>query len=754
MHRSLRLPHLAYFISAILSFLLVGLLLCDTPAMAANREEKNQDIIFLVDTSSSMREIFDDVKRAISEYVRQARNGDNVVLISFGEKVELRIRRSISSEEDIKWIERELAQLEPTQYYTYMTGALAKGLEELRLLERKHPDHVRTVVLLSDGKNNPPEGMTDPITFEQVLKDFSGIIRSEGSAFFYLSLGESFDPQVLSFMQRVEGTSFDLGKSISGLVSKTEPLGFAQIFVEPVSIDLGTISGPKHTATVSLAFFPARGNASGQVITTSIEARFKENPSWKTLMEVRPGAFNCSDKPWTKILSINVESMEEGTIIGSLKLAPQPGHVLFIDPAEIPVTLTIRQPHVQVMQRGLLEFGPIDPRRKFQQTQSITLVPNEAAVGEMIRPESDVALPEGMRMEMEVQGEGERRELVVTVSTDERFQPSRSMTIDGSIRLSGIKQVDAFSSNLVDIRIKVAPPPGKTGLIAGWLSRLRRLLWPTVIVLVALSTAAAGYWWFNMRPHSELEGKLVLVHFKSKSHDSSRVVKINLNSVGRMLRRDSVVIGSSKEAGITLPHKSVAPSHCQFFAKMEAGKKRIYVGPVGRNSVIVNLQKLNAPMALSDRDLVEIGAYTFRFENPHPYKQLVVKYLDGRLLKGTPSTWDIESDGFGLLPRDALPGSSEEIYVPFADLKAVYFVRDFDGQLGKKIVSPASQMRGTHLRLTFHDGEQIDGYTSESYTASSPRFYFFPADQTGNTISMVVERRNLKNIETLKPASM
>ncbi len=751
MGRGLRLPHIIRFIPAILSFLAL-LLLSGTPANAASRSEKNQDIVFLLDTSSSMRNIFEDVKRAISEYVGRARNGDNIVLISFGETVELRIRRRISSQADITWMENELAKLEPTEYYTYMTGALEKGLEELRLLEQKYPDHLRTVVLLSDGKNNPPEGLAQPVTFEEVLKDFSGIIRSEGWAFFYLSLGEDFDPQVLSFMERVEGTSFDLGKGISSLVSKAEPLGFAQVFVEPVSIDLGSISGPKSTTTVSLAFFPARGNPSGQVITASIDARFRENPSWRTLMEIRPTAFNCSDKPWTKVFSINVDSMEEGTIVGTVKLEPLPGHVLFIDPAEIPVTLTIRQPHVQVMQRGSLEFGPIDPKRKFQETQSITLVPNEAAADNVIRAESDVALPDGMTMEIEVQGEGESRDLVVTVSTDERFRASRSMTIDGSIRLSGVKGVDAFSSNLVDVRIRVAPPQGKRGFIPGLFSRFKGLLWPTVIALVALSAGAAGYWWLNLRPHSELEGKLILLHFKSKTHDSSRIVKVNLNSVGRMLRRDCITLGSSREAGVTLPHKSVAPHHCQFFAKMETGKKRIFVAPVGKSAVIVNLQKITSAVALGDRDLIEIGAYTFRFENPHPFKQIVVKYLDGRILKGTPSTWDIESDGFGLLPRDALPGSSEEIFVPFADLKAVYFVRDFDGQLGKKIVSPASQIRGVHMRLTFHDGEQMEGYSSESYNPSCSRFYFFPADQTGNTISMVVERTNLKNIELLEVA--
>jgi len=56
------------------------------------------------------------------------------------------------------------------------------------------------------------------------------------------------------------------------------------------------------------------------------------------------------------------------------------------------------------------------------------------------------------------------------------------------------------------------------------------------------------------------------------------------------------------------------------------------------------------------------------------------------------------------------------------------------------------------MRLIFHDGEKIIGFTSQNYDPRSPRFYFFPADQTGNTISMVVEREHLKNIAILGAA--
>jgi hypothetical protein len=287
-------------------------------------------------------------------------------------------------------------------------------------------------------------------------------------------------------------------------------------------------------------------------------------------------------------------------------------------------------------------------------------------------------------------------------------------------------------------------------MLSGFLSRHGRHIVSSVIgILVVAVLSYAAYYWFALRSHSALEGKLVLVHLKGRSKDKTRTVSVNLHSAGRSIGRDTVVLGSAKEATITLPHKSVSAHHVEIYVDFDEGNKRIYAEPVGKNFIIINMQKITEATPLSDKDLVEIGAYTFRFEHPQPYKQIVVRYLDGKIEKGTPATWDIDSEGFGLLPRDALPGSTEEIFISFCDLKAVYFVRDFDGQIGKKLVSPETQLHGVRMKLTFHDGEVIVGATAQAYNPHSPRFYFFPTDQTENTISMVVEREHLQDLETL-----
>ena len=295
-----------------------------------------------------MRDMFDDVKHAILDYALGARPGDNVALISFGKGATLRVRQKVSSEKDLRVFEDELTRLEPTEHYTNISAAVERGMEELRLFERKYPDHARTIVLVSDGKNNPPDD-ADALTFEEILEKYPDLMRHGDSGFFYLSLGDDPDPEVMAFIKKVEGMSFDLGGDAVDLTGLGQALAFAQVFVEPVSIDLGTIPGPTASATVSLAFFPARGNPSGRAVRLSVSARFKGVAVRKTIVEVKPYAIECSGKPWTETLTFSIDSAEEGTIEGTLELLPDEGNVLFLEPSEIPITMTIRQPHMEVM---------------------------------------------------------------------------------------------------------------------------------------------------------------------------------------------------------------------------------------------------------------------------------------------------------------------------------------------------------------------------------------------------------------------
>lgn len=125
----------------------------------------------------------------------------------------------------------------------------------------------------------------------------------------------------------------------------------------------------------------------------------------------------------------------------------------------------------------------------------------------------------------------------------------------------------------------------------------------------------------------------------------------------------------------------------------------------------------------------------------HPKQRLVVRFADGRVLKGTSYTIDVNSRGFYIDPKDALSDDeSAQVFVRFSDLKAVFFVRDFDGKFDEKQQHPEWFPEGHEMIVKFKDGEIIEGYALKTYDENAPRFHLIPKEQ-GNNISVLIERQ-------------
>ena len=129
----------------------------------------------------------------------------------------------------------------------------------------------------------------------------------------------------------------------------------------------------------------------------------------------------------------------------------------------------------------------------------------------------------------------------------------------------------------------------------------------------------------------------------------------------------------------------------------------------------------------------------------HPKQRLVVRYADGRLLKGTSYTIDADSRGFYLGSKDAAPEESGPVFVRFSDLKAVFFVRDFDGKYDDKEQHPEWFPEGSEMTVKFKDGEVIEGYALRTYDENAPRFHLIPKEP-GNNISVLVERASVAQL--------
>jgi tetratricopeptide (TPR) repeat protein len=128
-------------------------------------------------------------------------------------------------------------------------------------------------------------------------------------------------------------------------------------------------------------------------------------------------------------------------------------------------------------------------------------------------------------------------------------------------------------------------------------------------------------------------------------------------------------------------------------------------------------------------------------------QRLVVRYVDGRILKGTSYTIDLHTHGFHLTPHDGRLDTDENIAVRFAELKAVFFVRDFEGKFDAKDVQQEWVPEGSEVTVFFPDNEVIEGFSLVRFDDESPRFHMIPKDRASNNISLIVERANTSRIE-------
>jgi hypothetical protein len=150
--------------------------------------------------------------------------------------------------------------------------------------------------------------------------------------------------------------------------------------------------------------------------------------------------------------------------------------------------------------------------------------------------------------------------------------------------------------------------------------------------------------------------------------------------------------------------------------------------------VIALVQRLNPSIG------GRTGAASSDVETPASgvsWQKIVVRYSDGQLLKGYTHDFHGSKSQFSLWPSPTA-APPERIVVPFARLKAVFFVREFGGNpdhIERKSFDAAA--RGRRIEVTLVDNEVIVG-TTLNYRADSTGFFISPADPTGNNLRVFV----------------
>jgi hypothetical protein len=129
--------------------------------------------------------------------------------------------------------------------------------------------------------------------------------------------------------------------------------------------------------------------------------------------------------------------------------------------------------------------------------------------------------------------------------------------------------------------------------------------------------------------------------------------------------------------------------------------------------------------------------------------KIVVHYLDGEVIKGFTQDFFPNKPLFHLYPIAEPTG--EAIEVSMKDLKALFFVRDFNGNsqyAERKNYDEGENTHGRKLGVIFTDDELLVGSTL-GYDPSRQGFFLFPADPESNNIKVFSINSSVKNIRFL-----
>ena len=138
--------------------------------------------------------------------------------------------------------------------------------------------------------------------------------------------------------------------------------------------------------------------------------------------------------------------------------------------------------------------------------------------------------------------------------------------------------------------------------------------------------------------------------------------------------------------------------------------------------------------------LQRVGDSTLSTLNP-----IVVRYLDGRLMKGFTRDFLASRGAVDLWPSQN-PSVESRVSVPFGQLKAVFFVRNLDGD--PNYVEPqtlATPTAGRKVAVTFVDGEELTGFTL-TYQPGAVGFFVQPLDPQNNNVRVFVVSQAIRHV--------
>jgi hypothetical protein len=135
-------------------------------------------------------------------------------------------------------------------------------------------------------------------------------------------------------------------------------------------------------------------------------------------------------------------------------------------------------------------------------------------------------------------------------------------------------------------------------------------------------------------------------------------------------------------------------------------------------------------------------------QTPDTGRIVVAHFRDGRILKGTTQDFGPQKPLFHLF-LDGNAGGAP-LTVPIGSLKAAFFVKTPDGDPSRQDAYDfdSTPGQGRRVRVTFEDGEIVDGFTM-GYAKDKQGFFVIPADAGSNNARIFVVAAATDKVEFL-----
>lgn len=131
---------------------------------------------------------------------------------------------------------------------------------------------------------------------------------------------------------------------------------------------------------------------------------------------------------------------------------------------------------------------------------------------------------------------------------------------------------------------------------------------------------------------------------------------------------------------------------------------------------------------------------------------VVIHFKNSGIKKGYLKKFAFYRDNFTLLEVDKKNKvrSKGETDISVSDIKAIFFVKDLDGNKGyRETWDMAREGFGDRVEVTFVDGERIVGYAKD-HAQKQTGFILYPADPKSNNYIVGVFHSSIKDIKVME----